>query len=78
MAKQRKKRTKRYTGEDARSSGVAGQSKPVIHRSEAVLRNPLNQWVHERRRLLRVVAVVVAIICFVALVTYGLVLTVNR
>lgn len=50
MAKPKKKRTKRYQGEDARTHV---QNSPVVHRYEAVERNRLSQWWYERKRTLK-------------------------
>lgn len=54
MAKKSKKRTKRYSGEDAKQ--VSTSSEPVIHRFEAVERNALQQWWHEKRRVVKISA----------------------
>lgn len=52
--KKSKKRTKRYQGEDAKSSSVSSQ--PVVHRYEAVERNKLGEWWHEKKRVVKVSA----------------------
>jgi hypothetical protein len=54
--KKSKKRTKRYQGEDAKSP--AASSQPVVHRYEAVERNKLQQWWHEKKRVVKVSAAV--------------------
>lgn len=78
MAKKRKKRNKRYTGEDAKLTGVAGQNKPVIHRYDAVQRNSVNQWVYDRRKLLKTALIALGIILFVVLIVFGLIQSFNR
>ena len=78
MTKKHKKRTKRYSGEDAKTTGVAGQNKPVIHRIEAVQRHPLHQWLYERKRLIKTLSIVVGIGLFLSLIIYGLVQVFNR
>ena len=50
--KKSKKRTKRYSGEDAKSPAAVSQ--PVIHRYEAVERNKLQEWWHEKKRVVKV------------------------
>lgn len=52
MAKKSKKRTKRYHGEDART--ISPSSQPVVHRYEAVERTALQQWWHEKKRIVKV------------------------
>ncbi len=59
MAKQKKKRTKKYTGADAATT------RPSITRVQAVSRSRLGQWWHDRKRILKpiiITAVVVAVI----------------
>ena len=51
MAKKSKKRTKRYQGEDAKLPPSASQ--PVVHRYEAVERSPLQEWWHEKKRVVK-------------------------
>lgn len=78
MTKRRKKRNKRYSGEDAKTTGVAGQNKPVIHRHDAVLRSPAGQWTHDRRKLLKTAAITLGIILFIILIVFGLIQTLSR
>lgn len=52
--KKSKKRTKRYQGEDAKSS--TSTSQPVVHRYEAVERNKVQEWWHEKKRIIKVSA----------------------
>lgn len=59
MAKQKKKRTKKYSGSDA------AMTRPTITRVEAVQRSKVGQWWHDRRRTLKpilIAGVVVLII----------------
>lgn len=78
MAKKHKKRTKRYTGEDAKITGVAGQDKPVLHKYEAKVRSPLNQWIFEHQRMLKYIAIALGIILFIVIIITGLVQSTNR
>lgn len=59
MAKQKKKRTKKYTGADA------AQSRPSITRVQAVSRSRISQWWYERRRVVRPIAIAAAVILIV-------------
>ena len=52
--KKSKKRTKRYQGEDAKLPTSAAQ--PIVHRFEAVDRGPLQQWWHDKKRVVKVSA----------------------
>jgi len=45
MAHHKKKRTKKYQGEDVREP-----LKPVVHHYNAVVRSPLGEWWHTHRR----------------------------
>ena len=59
MAKQKKKRNKKYSGSDA------AMTRPTITRVEAVQRSKVGQWWHDRRRTLKpilIAGVVVLII----------------
>jgi len=49
--KKSKKRTKRYQGEDAKTA--TSTSEPIVHRYEAVERNALQQWWHEKKRVVK-------------------------
>lgn len=50
MSKKAKKRTKRYSGEDAKQIVAA---EPVVHRYEAVQRSKFGQWWIDRKRVIR-------------------------
>ena len=78
MAKKHKKRNKPYRGEDAKITGVDGQNKPVIHHYQAVARNPLNQWLYDKRRLIKPISIGVAVVSFLFLVIYGIIQTLGR
>lgn len=54
MPKKSKKRTKRYSGEDAKAPATASQ--PIIHRYEAVERNAAQEWWQNNKRVAKVVA----------------------
>lgn len=55
MPKQKKKRTKTYHGEDARTLSQG----PTLHRYTAPMRGPLAEWLHDRKETLRVIAIAV-------------------
>lgn len=59
MAKQKKKRTKKYTGVDA------AITRPVITRVEAANRNKLSQWWFEHKRVLKPVLIASAVVVVV-------------
>lgn len=56
MAKQKKKRTKKYSGVDA------AQTRPSITRVQAVNRSHAGQWYYERKRVIKPVAIFVAVV----------------
>lgn len=56
MTKQKKKRTKKYSGQDA------AVSRPTITRVTAVKRNKAQLWWLDRKRLLRPLFIVIAVI----------------
>lgn len=78
MSKRPKKRNKPYRGEDAKVTGVDGQNKPIVHHYEAINRNPLNQWLYDKRRLIKPVSIGVGVVLFLVLVIYGLIQTLGR
>ena len=59
--KRSKKRTKRYSGEDAKHLQVPADSQPVVHHYSAVQRSSLGQWWFEKKRIVKPVAGAVAI-----------------
>lgn len=52
MSRKHKKRNKPYTGEDA------APARPNIHRYQAVVRSPLGEWWHERKKMVKTTAMV--------------------
>jgi len=63
MVKSQKKRNKKYSGIDARST----KNTVRVHRVNAVVRSDFKQWVFERRKLLKRVGIgilIVAVITF--------------
>lgn len=65
MSRRPKKRTKKYSGEDAKQFNQPVSSEPVVHHYSAVDRNRFGQWWFEKKRFVRPVAIVVAIILIV-------------
>lgn len=55
MAKQKKKRTKVYTGQDA------AVARPSVTRISAANRNKLQQWWFDNKRIVKPVAIAVAV-----------------
>lgn len=53
MSKKSKKRTKRYQGEDAKTS-LKTSNEPIVHRYEAVERNRLQEWWYTNKRVVKV------------------------
>lgn len=67
MAKNKKKRTKRYAGADA-----AQGPKPVVRRYEAVMRGPVRQWLYDHRRQSKIFGVLALIVFVITLVVSAL------
>ncbi len=59
MAKQKKKRTKKYTGSDA------AMSRPTITRVQAVNRSRVGQWWHEKKRVIKPILIVSAVVLLI-------------
>ncbi len=72
MAKKNKKRTKRYTGEDAKQLQPMSDSQPVIHRYEAVDRNALSQWWFEKKRTVKIVGGATGVVIIVGWLLFEL------
>lgn len=60
MSKKHKKRTKRYSGEDAKQP--AASEAPVVHRYEAVERSRAGEWWQTKKKLVRLGAIVTGIV----------------
>lgn len=60
MAKQKKKRNKKYSGTDA------AVTRPSITRVEAVNRNKLSQWWFDHKRIAKPVLITAVVIIIVA------------
>ena len=63
MSKRLKKRTKKYTGEDAK---VSTQEQTVVHRYEAVERSRLGEWWQGKKKFAKPVGITAFIVIFVA------------
>lgn len=59
MAKQKKKRNKKYTGPDAKST------QPNVIRVTAVRRSPLGQWWHEKKKVVKIASIAAAVVIFI-------------
>lgn len=67
MSKQKKKRTKKYSGTDA------AMTRPSVTRVKAVKRTKLQQWWLDRRRVLRPVLITTTIVSAVVWLIFELV-----
>ena len=67
MAKQKKKRNKIYTGPDA------AMTRPSVTRVQAVSRSRPAQWWYDRKRVIKPVAIIVAIVAVVVWLTAELI-----
>lgn len=67
MAKPKKKRNKKYTGADA------AQERPSITRVQAVSRSKSGQWIHEKKRVLKLAGVAALVVLVVVLVISGII-----
>ena len=71
MAKQKKKRTKKYTGSQA------AKSRPTITRVQAVNRSKIGQWWFERKRVVKPVTIAGSIIVGIILLVVGFLTSIN-
>ena len=67
MAKQKKKRNKKYNGVDA------AITQPTIIRVSAVNRSKLGQWLYDRRQFRRPALIALVIVVVLTLVIIGIV-----
>lgn len=63
MAKQKKKRTKKYSGTDA------AITRPIVTRVSAANRNKLGQWWFERKKFLKPILITAAIVALLVWLT---------
>jgi hypothetical protein len=61
MGKNKKKRSKKYSGQDAKTDSNLLRVRKV----NAVVRSPLKQWLYEHQKFLRRVAIAVVVIAVV-------------
>lgn len=64
----KKKRTKRYQGEDA-----AVPAPKIVHRYTAIQRNPINEWWFTNKKRVRLIAIVAAVVIVVGYLIFELV-----
>lgn len=67
MTKAKKKRNKKYTGADA------ANTRPSITRVQAVSRSPINQWLHEKQKILKTGGTILLIGLGIAIIASGIV-----
>lgn len=65
MSRRPKKRTKKYSGEDAKQFNQSTSSEPVVHKYTAVDRGKFGQWWFEKKKLVRGIAIAVGVIVLV-------------
>ena len=61
MSKSKKKRSKKYTGIDAK----ADDDFVTIHKVTAVNRSPLGQWIFEHKKIIRIIAIAALVIAVI-------------
>ncbi len=66
MAKQKKKRNKKYTGAEA------AVTRPVITRVTAVSRSKTRQWLYERRKFLKTIGIGLLILAAAVVIISGI------
>ena len=71
MAKQKKKRTKKYSGVEA------AQTRPSITRVQAANRSRAGQWYYERKRVIKPVAIFVAVVIGLITLIAGFLTSIN-
>lgn len=73
MSRRNKKRTKKYSGEDAKQFNQPVSSEPVVHRYTAVQRTRLGQWWYERKRFAKPVGIAALVVLIVSWIVYELI-----
>jgi len=73
MSKRPKKRTKRYQGEDAKHLQSASNDQPIVRHYTAVDRGPVGEWWQGKKRIVKIVAIALAIIILVVWSIYELI-----
>ncbi|MCL2174242.1 hypothetical protein FWH58_03070 [Candidatus Saccharibacteria bacterium] len=58
MSKSKKKRNKKYTGQDAKSTDNLVR----IRKVNAVVRSPLKQWLYDHRQFLKRAAIAIVVV----------------
>ena len=67
MAKQKKKRTKKYTGTDAATT------RPSVTKITAVNRSKPSQWLFERKKFIKPAGIVLIVILLIVLIVSGII-----
>lgn len=73
MSRRGKKRTKKYSGEDAKQFNQPVSSEPVVHRYTAVQRSRLGQWWFEKKRFARPAGIFALILLIISWIVYELI-----
>lgn len=71
MVKSQKKRNKKYSGADAKST----QNMVRVHRVNAVVRSDFKQWIHEHRKMLKYIGIGILIVVAITLLIVNAALT---
>lgn len=66
MSKQKKKRSKKYTGADAATT------RPSITRMSAVQRSTVNQWFFDHKRTIKFSGIALGAVLVIALIVSGI------
>lgn len=73
MSRRSKKRTKKYSGEDAKQFNQPISSEPVIHHYTAVERSRVGQWWFEKKRFVKPVGIATLVALLVVWMIYELI-----
>lgn len=72
MSKNKKKRNKRYQGDDAKISN-ATSSQPVVHRYQAVERSAAGEWWHSHKKVIKPTAIITAAVGIISWLLFELI-----
>jgi len=67
MVKQKKKRTKKYSGVDAAAQ------RPKVTKITATNRSQAGQWLYNRKKLIKLIGAVLIIICVIVIIVSGII-----
>lgn len=67
MVKQKKKRTKKYSGVDAAAQ------RPKVTKITATSRSPAGQWLYDKKKLIKIISTGLIIICVIVIIVSGII-----